>query len=115
MSNHAIQSGLQSQGKAGPITNAIVTAISLVFDLFSLIVYDFRVKSYDHANQGILYGLLANISLSIFSMFDQMSIGIPNGIIGGFASIYNEDGKCNADSRPIDMWYMNIHHTYISL
>ncbi len=115
MSNHAIQSGLQQQGKAGPVTNAIVTVISLIFDLFSIIVYDFRVKSYDHANQGLLYGLLATISLNIFSMFDQMTIGIPGGLISGIASSYNkEDGKCDVnESRPIDMWYIRTIITLI--
>ena len=113
LSNHAIQSGLQQQGKAGPVTNVIVTLISLIFDIFSMVVYDFKVKPYDHANQGIMYALLASISLSIFSMFDNMGIGIPNGIIGGFASLDNENGRCNASSRPIDMWYIRTFITIL--
>ena len=39
LSNHAIKSGLQQQGKSGPITEAIVVIISIVFDLFSLNLY----------------------------------------------------------------------------
>lgn len=112
MSNHAIQSGLQSQGRAGPITNAIVKIISLVFDIFSMIVYDFRVPAYNHTDQGILYGLLASISLSIFSIFD--TFGLNSGLISGIASSYNIDGKCDAEqSRPIDMWYVRTIITII--
>ncbi len=107
ISNHAIKSGLQQQGRAGPITEAIIKIISIVFDLFSLIVYDFRVKPYNHSEQGIMYGLFASITLAIFSMFDSMGIGIPGGLISGIASAYNKDGKCDAKaSRPIDMWYI---------
>ena len=86
ISNHAIKSSLQQQGRAGPITEAIMKIISIVFDLFSLIVYDFRVKPYNHGEQGIMYGLLASIALSIFSMFDSMGIGIPGGLISGIVS-----------------------------
>ena len=42
ISNHATKSSLQQQGRSGPITEAIMKIISIVFDLFSLIVYDFR-------------------------------------------------------------------------
>ena len=107
MSNHAINSELQSMGKAGPITGIVVKVISIFFDLFSMIVYDFRVKPYDHKNQGIMYALLASISLSIFSMFDSFGAEITGGLISGIASSYNKDGKCDVkESRPIDMWYI---------
>ena len=111
MSNHAIEAGLQEQGKAGPVTKSIVLIISLVFDLFSMIVYNFREEPYDHGNQAILYGLLANISLSIFSIFDAIP-GFNGGLISGIASTYNVDGKCDKDAaRPIDMWYIRTFIT----
>jgi uncharacterized membrane protein YqaE (UPF0057 family) len=92
-------------GERGPVTKAIGKIISIVFDLFSMIIYDFRVKSYDLGNQGIMYSLFASIA---FGIMEGIMSNIPGGLISGPTTLNHlEGGKCKADtSRPIDMWYI---------
>ncbi len=92
-------------GERGPVTKAIGKIISIVFDLFSMIIYDFRVKSYDLGNQGIMYALFASIA---FGIMEAIMSNIPGGLISGPTTLNHlEGGKCNTDtSRPIDMWYI---------
>ena len=105
LSNHAIKQGLQEQGREGPVTESIVLIINIIIDLFSAIVYNFRVYSYDISNQGIMYSLFASLAFGIMHGFTQI---LPGGLISGPTStIHNKDGRCDAEtSRPIDMWYI---------
>ena len=110
LNNHAIKIRLQEQGKEGPVSQMILKIMSIVGGLFSILIYNFSAESYNHGEQGILYSILASISLSIFSI-----LRIPGGLISGLAAeIHNEDGKCNTDtSRPIDMFYIRTFITIL--
>ena len=113
-SRHAVQSSLKEMGKEGPVTQTIVHVINIIFDVFSMIVYDFRVPAYDHGNQAIMYSIFANVALGTFHMIAQFIPG--GGIIGGLSKVIHEEdtGKCNTDSsRPIDMWYIRTIITII--
>jgi uncharacterized membrane protein YqaE (UPF0057 family) len=92
-------------GQGGPVTKAIGKIISVVFDLFSMIVYDFRYPSYDLSNQGVLYSLFGSIA---FGIMEGIMSGIPGGLISSSTTYKHlEEGKCKADtSRPIDMWFI---------
>jgi uncharacterized membrane protein YqaE (UPF0057 family) len=94
-------------GQAGPVTGAISKVISIVFDLFTLIVYNFRAKSYDHENQGIMYGLFASIA---FGIMEGITGFITGGLISGPTTVKHlKEGKCDVEtSRPIDMWFIRI-------
>ena len=111
LNNHAIKLRLEEQGKSGPVTELVMSIFSIIGNLFSLIVYNFGVPSYNHAEQGIMYSLLATIALGIFSF-----LRIPGGLISGLAAEVHDDGtgKCNADtSRPIDMFYVRTFLTIL--
>jgi uncharacterized membrane protein YqaE (UPF0057 family) len=111
LNNHAIKMKLEQRGKSGPVTETIIKIISIVCDLFSIIVYNFSKPSYDHANQGVMYSLLASISLGVFSI-----LRIPGGLISGLSAEIHDDGtgKCDANtSRPIDMFYIRTFITIL--
>lgn len=105
MSRHAVQAELRGLGKKGPVSETIILVINIIFDLFSMIVYDFRVPSYDHENQAIMYGIFAKVA---FGTFHSIAGYIPGGgIVSGLSQvIHHDDGKCDKHSRPIDMWYI---------
>jgi len=93
-------------GERGPITEIIIKVISIIGDLFSIIVYDFKVCSHDLNHQGIMYSILMRIIGAVFygllSKYDQ-------GLIwGGIqAKSYDKDKKqCKPTARGIDMWYI---------
>lgn len=111
LSNHAIKIRLEELGRAGPVTETILKIMSIVGDLFSIIVYNFSVPSYNHTEQGIMYSILASVSLSILGI-----LRMPGGLISGLSAEIHDDGtgKCNADtSRPIDMFYIRTFLTIL--
>ena len=99
-------------GEAGPVTQAIYKIINIVFDLFTMIVYNFRAKPYDYGNQGILFALFGSIA---FGIMEGILSTMPGGLISGPTTLNHlnkegpDIGKCNVDtSRPIDMWYIRL-------
>jgi uncharacterized membrane protein YqaE (UPF0057 family) len=77
-----------------------------------MIVYDFRVASYDHSNQAILYSIFAKVALGTFHGIAQTIPG--GGIISGLSQIiHHDEGKCDKESRPIDMWYIRTFLTVL--
>ena len=94
LNNHAIKLRLKEQGKSGPVTELVMSAFSIIGNLFSLIVYNFSVPSYN-PEQGIMYSLLAAIALGIFSF-----LRIPETYYG--------IGK----AKVMMVYVMQIHHNY---
>jgi uncharacterized membrane protein YqaE (UPF0057 family) len=99
-------------GQGGPVTKVIGKIISIVFDLFTMIVYNFRAKPYDYGNQGVMFSLFGSIA---FGIMEGILSSMPGGLISGPTTLnhLNKDGpdkgKCNVDSsRPIDMWYIRL-------
>lgn len=93
-------------GERGPITEIIVKVISVIGDLFSIIVYDFKKCSHDLNNQGIMYSILMRFIGAVFygllSDYDQ-------GLIWGGIQHrnYDKDKKqCKPHAKGIDMWYI---------
>lgn len=101
-----------TMGERGPVTKAVTKIISIVFDLFTVIVYNFRAKPYDHGNQGIMYALFASIA---FGIMEGIMSAFPGGLISGPTTLKHlKEGKCDVDtSRPIDMWYIRLIITII--
>ena len=107
-------------GSKGPISEAIAKIISIVFDLFSIIVYNFRRPSYDLHNQAILYSLFRTIAFSVFALFTGIlhSMNMDGGIIGAFnrtAGTQDEENgeTCKPSYRSIDMFYIRTLFTII--
>ena len=63
LNDHAIK---VEMGEKGPITEVIVKVISVVFDIFTAFVYNFRKPSYNLKEQGMLYSIFASVALNIF-------------------------------------------------
>lgn len=111
-------------GEKGPMSKIIIKVISIAFDLFSIIVYNFRKKSYNLKEQGIMYSILATISLNVFYTITGHD-WLTGGLISGLnKAILLEEGdgydeKCKGEgdprgiSRPIDMWYVRTIITII--
>ena len=105
-------------GNKGPITEVIVKVISVIFDIFTAFVYNFRQPSYNLREQGMLYAMFAGVALNVF-------YGITNafGVVskaGGLISGANKNRltepgseKCTTNSRPIDMYYIRTLMTVL--
>ena len=119
LNDHAIK---VEMGEKGPITEVIVKVISVIFDIFTAFVYNFRQPSYNLKEQGMLYSIFANIAFSLFyGITNTIGIGgdgnkIPGGLISGpNKNRLTEPGseKCTVDSRPIDMYYIRTFMTVL--
>ena len=119
LNDHAIK---VEMGEKGPITEVIVKVISVVFDIFTAFVYNFRQPSYNLKEQGMLYSIFSSIALNLFyGITNTIGIGgdgnkIPGGLISGpNKNRLTEPGseKCTADSRPIDMYYVRTLMTVL--
>jgi len=120
LNDHAIK---VEMGEKGPITEVIVKVISIVFDIFTAFVYNFRQPSYNLKEQGMLYSMFASVALNIFYGITN-AFGYGNsgkgrragGLISGAnKNRLTEPGseKCTTDSRPIDMYYIRTLMTVL--
>lgn len=117
INDHALKAEF---GKKGPISEAIAKIISIVFDLFSLIFYNFRRPSYDLEGQGILYSLFRTVAFNVFAALTGVlsQMGMDGGIIGSFnrsaGTRAEENGEtCKSSYRSIDMFYIRTLFTII--
>jgi uncharacterized membrane protein YqaE (UPF0057 family) len=97
---------IHQMGHPGPVTEIIVLVFNLIGDLFSILVYNFRVCSWDYDNQGILYGFLMSVAMGVYKALLGSYTG---GLFwGGIQSRYYnpENNKCKANSKGFDMWYV---------
>ena len=110
-------------GNKGPITEVIVKVISVIFDIFTAFVYNFRQPSYNLREQGMLYSMFAGVALNVFYGitnafgYGQSGKGRRAGglISGANKNRLTEPGseKCTTDSRPIDMYYIRTLMTVL--
>jgi uncharacterized membrane protein YqaE (UPF0057 family) len=119
LNDHSIK---VEMGEKGPVTEVIVKTISVVFDIFTAFVYNFRVPSYNLKEQGMLYSIFASVALNIFyGITNTIGIGgdgnkIPGGLISGSNKnrlTEPDSEKCTVDSRPIDMYYIRTLMTVL--
>jgi uncharacterized membrane protein YqaE (UPF0057 family) len=99
---------IQQMGHAGPITEVIVMVFNILGDLFSIIVYNFRVCSWDYENQGILYSLLMTVATGVYkALLGPYDSGL---FWGGIQSRYYDSSskQCKANSKGFDMWYVRM-------
>ena len=54
--------------KRGPVTEIIIKVVGVTADLFSIIVYDFKVCSHDLGRQIIMYSILMHYRCSIHGL-----------------------------------------------
>ena len=99
---------VQAMGHPGPVTEVLVLLFNILGDMFSIIIYNFRMCSWDYDNQGILYALLMRIATGVYSaLLGQYEGGL---FWGGIQSRYYDGStqKCRANSKGFDMWYVRM-------
>lgn len=119
LNDNATQSDLSLGGSEGPISEAIIKLISVIGDLFSVIIYNFRTESYDYDNQGIMYSIFMRMALSVFYAITGAiggGTGNQGGLIFGIMrSIHHNDetNKCDTKSQPFDLYYLRLFLTIL--
>ena len=99
---------IQQMGHPGPVTEIIVLIFNILGDMFSILVYNFRVCSWDYDNQGILYGFFMSVATGVYKILLGNYTG---GLFwGGIQSRYYDPAKkqCKANSKGFDMWYVRM-------
>ena len=76
--------------------------------MFSILVYNFRVCSWDYENQAIIYGFFMSVATGVYNALLGSYVG---GLFwGGIQSRYYDPAKkqCRANSKGFDMWYIRM-------
>ena len=112
----------------GPVSEVILKIFSVIFGLFEIIFYNFRryckgsstpcndtceCEPVPVEEQGILYSIWRSI-------FDALFVPVMNDFDSSlfFGGINNKHydtckGKCDANSKPIDLWYLRAFVTIL--
>jgi uncharacterized membrane protein YqaE (UPF0057 family) len=99
---------VQYMGHPGPVTEIIVLLFNIIGDLFSILVYNFRVCSWDYDNQAIIYSIFMRVFTSVFkALLGPYDSGL---FWGGVQSRYYDGSskKCKSNSKGFDMWYVRM-------
>jgi uncharacterized membrane protein YqaE (UPF0057 family) len=106
LKNTAIQNMVQSNCTDGecPVSEVIIMVLSVIGDIFSILVYDVR-KSPSDEDQGMLYSIWKTIFDSVFGGFTK---GHNEGLIWGGIQKDHYDKKTRkcVRSKGINMWYI---------
>lgn len=97
-------------GEEGPVAKIIMLVLNVVFDVFSIVVYDFK-KCPEDDEQGIMYIIWRSIFRIIFhKALKNYGTGV---FWGSIQQKYEENGKCVNESRGFDMWYIRTFITIL--